>query len=60
MLPDCMYDYRPERKPRTVADNCCNCGGEIYLGEAYWDIDDKTYCEECIEDMKAYKEDDLI
>lgn len=51
-LPDCCYEYRPERPKACIVDTCMNCGEFIYEGEEYYDIDGKILCENCISECK--------
>ncbi|MDD3164763.1 MAG: hypothetical protein PHS97_02795 [Oscillospiraceae bacterium] len=34
----------------AVFARCSLCGGEIYLGEAYYAVDGKTICCDCADD----------
>lgn len=31
---------------------CSRCGGDILLGDTYYDIDGEPWCEECIRDCR--------
>lgn len=55
MLPNSMYDYRPEYNKRKAIDKCSNCGCDIYEGEEYYDIKGLIICENCINDFKEVR-----
>ena len=46
-----MYNlhFEPPLDPPEpeIAFYCDDCGGEIYVGETYYRIDGKNYCEYC-------------
>ena len=56
MLPDCCYEYRYERNGGAL--RCDYCDDEISDGEYYFDINNRTYCYDCIEDSKCVAEVD--
>lgn len=49
---DSMYEHRYERPTPKKICECNECGDNIYIGDAYWEIEDKTYCEDCINEFK--------
>lgn len=49
ILPDSMYDYRPEQPKRAIVDTCIMCGRDIYEGEEYYSFSDAV-CKECLDD----------
>lgn len=57
-----MYNlhFEPPLDPPEpeIAFYCDDCGGEIYVGETYYRIDGKNYCEYCIEASKEIAEKD--
>lgn len=54
-MTDCMYEYRFEHDKLIEVDKCYICKDSIYEGEIYYDINNKSYCENCIDE--ARKED---
>lgn len=40
-----------QHKPKVFA-YCEECGGEIYVGENYYEIRDMVFCPWCIETMR--------
>lgn len=56
-LPDCMYEYRYERKEPRIVDTCLDCGEFIYEGDTCYDIHGMVICETC---MSGYKKEALI
>ena len=36
----------------VIVHECTLCGGEIYLGDTYYDIEGKPICEECINEAR--------
>jgi predicted amidophosphoribosyltransferase len=51
-LPDTMYDCRPQREEPKQITICSCCGWGIYSGEDYWEIDNKNYCADCMNEFK--------
>jgi hypothetical protein len=51
-IPDCQYDYRYERPQATIVHRCCMCGGDIFHGDEYYDIDGKIICADCISECR--------
>lgn len=49
-LPDCMYDYRYERKKAIPVDMCKRCEADIYTDQVYYDFDGEILCERCGEE----------
>ena len=45
-----LLDREPPLDPPEpeVAFYCADCGGEIYIGETYFRVDGKNYCEGCV------------
>ncbi len=56
-IPDCQYDYKYERPQATIVDRCCMCGGDIFDGDEYYDINGKIICADCISECRHYAED---
>jgi DNA-directed RNA polymerase subunit RPC12/RpoP len=48
-LAESMYDYRYEREEPKPAGVCNSCGDKVYIGEEVYKIDNKIYCEDCVE-----------
>lgn len=46
-LPESMYDYRYENPEPKQIGACSGCGCGIYVGDDYYQIDNKAYCEDC-------------
>ena len=46
----------PNSPDPPVFAECENCGKEIYDGDDYWEIDDKKYCEKCIDKFHKFAE----
>ena len=45
----------PDAPEDVVARWCSLCGGEIYLGQLYYEMDDRYVCPECLgEYAKSY------
>ena len=45
--------------PREEKESICSCeecGADIYEGETYYEIDDKCYCEDCVNGFKKIAE----
>ena len=43
-----FIDYRDINPPEPETfDYCDMCGGEIYVGDEYYDIEDMKLCEKC-------------
>lgn len=40
-----------EPQPDIVFDYCDMCGGEIYKGEEFYDIENQCICEDCLHDF---------
>ena len=44
-----------DRQQTEVFTLCACCGGEIYLGQLYYEMDDRLLCPECLpEYAKSY------
>ncbi len=54
MLPDSMYNYRPEQPQTTEIDRCSQCSNGILQGEEYYDFGGKIVCEECLDEYISY------
>lgn len=54
MLPDTMYDYRPEQPQAIEVDRCSQCGRSIFQGEEYYDFGGEVVCEECLDEYISY------
>lgn len=39
----------PPEYDEEVFCECCECKGEIYVGDAYYEIDGECFCEYCAE-----------
>ncbi|SHI91143.1 hypothetical protein SAMN05444401_1761 [Clostridium amylolyticum] len=50
MLPDSMYDYRPEQPQSIEVDRCLQCGNGIFTGEEYYNFNGEVVCEECLDE----------
>ncbi|WP_294174002.1 hypothetical protein [uncultured Clostridium sp.] len=53
-----MYDYRYENPPAKEVYECADCGYGIFLGDAYYEINDVFICEDCMEQYKKECEDE--
>lgn len=60
-IPDCMYDYRPERDMSVqYIGDCHVCGIEIYSYDDYRYRNGALMHEECVDEYEneEYEEDD--
>lgn len=53
MLPNCMYDYRPEMMPPNRVATCNKCGFDIYEHEKYYDIHGEILCKDCLDEYEV-------
>ena len=45
----------PDRQQEPAYAVCGCCGGEIYLGQLYYEMDDRLVCPECLHEYaKSY------
>lgn len=51
-LSNSMYDYRHENQEAKQIGVCSCCGWGIYNGETYYLVNNKTYCEDCMNENK--------
>jgi hypothetical protein len=58
VLPNNMYDYRPQMNNAKQIEVCSGCGWGIYPGDDYWPIDEKVYCKECIDKFRKVGEEE--
>lgn len=56
-----MAQYRKNRHSQSDRQQldaygvCGNCGGEIYLGQLYYEMEDRLVCPECLHEYaKSY------
>lgn len=54
MLPDTMYDNRPEQPQAIEIDRCSQCGNGILQGEEYYDFGGEVVCNECLDEYLSY------
>lgn len=45
-----------ERPVAVEIFKCFNCSNSIYEGQYYWDLEQGTLCEECIDNMREVAE----
>lgn len=57
-MKGCMYDYRHENPKAKQIYKCADCGYGIFLGDAYYEINDVFICEDCMEQYKKECEDE--
>lgn len=53
-----MYDYRHENPAAKLMFSCENCGYGIYVGDAYYEINDVVICEDCMDQCKKECEEE--
>ena len=46
----------PNAEPK-YATTCDECGAGIQVGEDYWEVDGKVYCEDCIDKCRKVGEE---
>jgi hypothetical protein len=46
----------PNAPKPPVVYRCCQCGGEIYEGDEFYDINGEKWCEECVHDCRSTAE----
>lgn len=51
-LPETMYDYRHENPTAKQIGVCNCCGWGIYIGDTYYEKDEKKTCEDCMNEFK--------
>lgn len=56
-MPDSMYDYRSQSQEAKQIAVCSCCGWGINIGDDYWVIENKIYCNECIDQFKKVGEE---
>lgn len=48
------------RKPVKQIAVCSNCGWGIYIGDAYYEVDEKILCEDCMIQLSSIKEGERL